>query len=433
MQYAVLDIEATGGKVGTEKIIDIYIYRFDGTQVIDQFGSMVNPERGIDAYVQKLTGITDKMVRRAPKFHELAKRIVEITEDCIIVGHGVDFDYRMLRQEFRELGFKFDRKTLDTLDLSKKLIPEAESHSLGKLTKSLGIPVSSRHTAEGDTRITLELFKILLEKDKQKEVIQSFAIHEPQSKKQISKLLDLEEHLPANTGIFYFINNKKEVFYLAAARNIKQDVNAIFASNGKTEKRLQSQVVDIEYELTGSLLIALLKENEEIKILQNHIQTKKKYMSYGLFADKETKELQIEHVHTYRKQPFLFFHTKRRGHRSIQKLYKQLNLNEIQPFSEQIKVIKNHLKYPAKNMILIDKGRNTKEKSFIEIRNKQLIGYGFYNFYNQLENEEIRKNLLIKISNSAGNKTLIQTFLHFHSFYNVIKFDKNQPVKIQTS
>ena len=147
MNYAVLDIEATGGKAGTEKIIDIYIYRFDGLEVLDQFGSMVNPQRSIDRYVQKLTGITEKMVRGAPKFYELAKRVIEITEDCILVGHGVDFDYRMLSQEFSELGYDFERKTLDTLDLSKKLIPEAESHSLGKLTKSLGIPVNFRHTA----------------------------------------------------------------------------------------------------------------------------------------------------------------------------------------------------------------------------------------------------------------------------------------------
>lgn len=430
MHYAVLDIEATGGKAGTEKIIDIYIYRFDGTEVLDQFGSMINPQRGIDTYVQKLTGITDKMVRRAPKFYELAKRVIEITEGCIIVGHGVDFDYRMLRQEFRELGFNFERRTLDTLDLSQKLIPEAESHSLGKLTRSLGIPVSSRHTAEGDTRITLELFKILLEKDKNKEVIQSFAIHEPKSAKHISKLLKLEEKLPAKTGIFYFLDEKSKVFYASAARNIKQDVNHIFTSTSKNEKRLQSRVKDIKFEITGSFLIALIKENEEFKTHRGWVQAKKRYMQLGLYANKETQEFEIERIGTYRKQPFLLFNNKRKGYRTIQKFYKNLNLNAIESFNSQIKMIKDHLKFPSKNFILVDKGRNPKEKSFVEIRDNKVVGYGFYIFYNQLENDDIRENLCVKISNSAKNKTLIQTFLQFHTFHHIIAFDENQPIKI---
>ena len=83
MKYAILDIETTGGKYNEEGITEIAIYQFDGNQITDQFISLVNPEKSIQAFVVKLTGITDKMVIGAPKFHEIAKRIIEITEDCV--------------------------------------------------------------------------------------------------------------------------------------------------------------------------------------------------------------------------------------------------------------------------------------------------------------------------------------------------------------
>ena len=100
--YAILDIETTGGKYNEEGVTEIAIYRHNGFKVVDQFISLVNPEQEIQPYVQKLTGINSKMLRNAPRFFEVAKRIIEITKDCIIVAHNADFDYRILRKEFEK-------------------------------------------------------------------------------------------------------------------------------------------------------------------------------------------------------------------------------------------------------------------------------------------------------------------------------------------
>ena len=145
--YAILDIETTGGQYNEEGITEIAIYRFDGHEVVDQFISLVNPEIPIQPFVVKLTGINNAMLRSAPKFYEVAKRIIEITQDCIIVAHNAAFDYRVLRMEFRRLGYEFNRNTLCTVELSKKLIPDQPSYSLGKLVRSLGIPIADRHRA----------------------------------------------------------------------------------------------------------------------------------------------------------------------------------------------------------------------------------------------------------------------------------------------
>ena len=162
--YAILDIETTGGKFNEEGMTEIAIHKFDGHQVVDQFISLVNPERDIQEFVVKLTGINNKMLRNAPKFYEVAKRIIEITEGCIIIAHNANFDYRILRIEFKRLGYDFKRNTLCTVALSKKLIPESPSHSLGKLCRFIGIPMSDRHRANGDALATIQLFKLLLEK-----------------------------------------------------------------------------------------------------------------------------------------------------------------------------------------------------------------------------------------------------------------------------
>ena len=169
--YAILDIETTGGKYNEEGITEIAIYKFDGNEVVDQFISLINPERDIQPFVVKLTGINNKMLRNAPKFYEVAKRIIEITEDCILVAHNAEFDYRILSLEFERLGFDYQKKTICTVQLSQELIPDQESYSLGKLTKSLGIPISNRHRASGDAFATVKLFKKLLDKDIEKKVV----------------------------------------------------------------------------------------------------------------------------------------------------------------------------------------------------------------------------------------------------------------------
>ena len=93
--YVILDIETTGGKYNEEGITEIAAYKFDGLEIVDQFISLVNPEREIQPFVVNLTGINNNMLKKAPNFFEVAKRIVEITDDCIIGAHNAQFDYRI--------------------------------------------------------------------------------------------------------------------------------------------------------------------------------------------------------------------------------------------------------------------------------------------------------------------------------------------------
>jgi DNA polymerase-3 subunit epsilon len=170
--YAIVDVETTGGRFNEEGITEIAIYKFDGYEFVDQFISLINPEIPIQPFVVNLTGISNAMLRSAPKFYEVAKRIIEITDGCVLVAHNATFDYRVIGMEFKRLGYDFKKQILCTVELSKKLIPGLPSYSLGKLVRSLGIPIADRHRASGDAMATLKLFKMILAKDTSKEIVQ---------------------------------------------------------------------------------------------------------------------------------------------------------------------------------------------------------------------------------------------------------------------
>ena len=262
--YAIVDVETTGGKFNEEGITEIAIFRYDGERIVDQFSSLINPQREIQPFVERLTGINSKMLVNAPKFFEVAKRIVEITEGAVMVAHNAEFDYRMIRTEFKRLGFEFERQSLCTVDLAQKLIPDLPSYKLGKLVRSLGIPISDAHRAHGDAQATVELFKVLLEKDSRKEIISTHV--KTLSKKQVpSKYLNIIEDLPSETGVYYIHNEAGKIIYIGKSKNIKKRVLSHLTSKTRKAEKIQKGIHHVTYELCGNECLALLKEQHEIK------------------------------------------------------------------------------------------------------------------------------------------------------------------------
>jgi DNA polymerase III subunit epsilon len=373
--YAILDIETTGGKYNEEGITEIAIHLFDGQEVVDQFISLINPEREIQPFVVNLTGINNNMLRTAPKFHEVAKRIVEITSNSVLVAHNAQFDYRILRTEFRRLGYNFERKTLCTVDLSKILIPDAESHSLGKLVRSLGIAVSDRHRANGDALATLKLFKLLLAKDTDKRIIREIVRNETHGELS-ARQLDIVEQMPSETGVYYMHNKDGEIVFLGKSRNIKKRVNQHFTNSNEKSRSLQKETKKVTFEKTGSELVAILKEREEL------LRNKPKY---------NTAEVQKQ-------------------------LYKT---NGSMVAS----------KYPngfGKDFLIIDKGRETGEHSAILVKEGAFIGLGFYNLNFQVTNMHILESIITPMEDIPGTLQLIGDYISKKKVKKII--DLNQAV-----
>ncbi len=274
--YSIIDIESNGAGYRHECIIDIAIYRYDGQKITDQFISLVNPEGEITPFVQKLTSITPKMVKTAPKFHEIAKRVIEITQNTTLVGHNIDFDYRMLRQSFKRLGYDFKINTLDTIPLAKKLIPDEVSYSLGKLVKSLGIPLTNHHRADGDARATLELFKLLISKDTENEIIQK-QHEETNAKTYINKIKELTQDLPNDKGFVYFQDEAGRIIF----SDYVQDINKFSKRYSTPSPKMGTGSKDseqINFELTGTDIIAKL-------ILNSKNVKKKRFCLSGFISE----------------------------------------------------------------------------------------------------------------------------------------------------
>jgi DNA polymerase III subunit epsilon len=163
--FAIIDIETTGISSKYSSITEFSVYQHNGQKITNSYSTLINPGIDIPYYIPKLTGIDNEMVKTAPKFHEAAKIIVELTAGRIFVGHNVQFDYRFLKEEFERLGYIFNRKTLCTVQLARKFLPGHSSYSLGKLCSDLGIEIIGRHRASGDALATVKLFEILLKKN----------------------------------------------------------------------------------------------------------------------------------------------------------------------------------------------------------------------------------------------------------------------------
>lgn len=367
--YSIIDIEGNGGAYRKESIIDIAIYRYDGHEITDQFMSLVNPEADITSYVQKLTGISNKMVKTAPKFHEIAKRVIEITEGTTLVGHNIEFDYRMLRQSFKHLGYDFKINTLDTIPLSKDLIPNAESYSLGKLVKSLGIPLVNAHRADSDARATLELFKVLVSKDVNNEIIQK-QHEETNAKTYINKIKDLTQDLPNEKGIIYFQDEKGKILFTDFVDDINKFSKKLFNSKSKRWEVVQQASEQINYELVGNDMVAkLMMKSKGIK--------KRKKLPFGLYFQNEKFKVEKTSVNPSEK-PLLKFKSFTQGLKAIRYIKSKEEFKEFKEFTQTINLRK-------RNEIWTLPGRVLGEKTFLILKNGKLESYGFYEFHTQLK------------------------------------------------
>ncbi len=381
------------------------------------------------------------MLRTAPKFYEVAKRIVEITEDCIIVAHNSEFDYRILRTEFSRLGFEFKRKTLCTVQLSQEIMPEQESYSLGKLTRALGIPVSDRHRASGDAIATVKLFKLLLAKDVKKTIIQDAVKAEP-TYKMATNLKTIIDELPSITGVYYLHDTYGKVIYIGKSKNIRNRVNQHF-TNPKS-KKLQNKVAAVTYEATGSELVALLKESAEIKQNKPSFNRAKRqsvftHALYSFTDEHGYLNLKIDDADG-RKKPITTFSNKQNGKQFLISAVETYNLcpklvglgsdktkcfqyqtnkcegaciQEESPSDYNLRVQELIFKnsYNNQDLMIIDKGRALDERSVLLIENGVFKGYGYYNLNFQITNKKVLESIITPMEDTRDTQHIIQNYL----------------------
>jgi len=292
MEYAIVDIETTGGYAAGNGITEIAIHIHDGKAVQVAYETLINPQVNIPLHITALTGIDNQLVQDSPTFREVADKIHELLSGRIFVAHNVNFDYSFIKHHLAACGYNWSAPKLCTVRLSRKLLPGYTSYSLGKLCRQLDIAINNRHRAGGDAAATCILFSRLLEKDNGT----ISAMLKKTSKDQALPPNLPKEHfetLPHTPGVYYFKNEKGKTVYIGKAKNIKNRVSAHFSGQNPNPQRqsFMRSIHAIDFIDCGTELMALLLEAVEIKRLwpENNRALKRFEPKYGLYTYEDQK------------------------------------------------------------------------------------------------------------------------------------------------
>ncbi len=453
--YAIIDIETDGGSLKSSKITEIAIFLHDGEKVIDSFISLIDPESYIPPFITQLTGISNDMVVGAPKFYEVAKKILEITKDAIFVAHSVNFDYTIIRNEFRKLGFDFDREKLCTVKLSRKLIPLQPTYSLGKLCDNLGIEINGRHRAGGDAEATVKLFEILIALDNKKITTGNIKPSDPKfdnpniSAEQINTL-------PQEPGVYYFFNVNHELIYVGKSKNIRKRVMTHML-NSQTNKgmAMRKEIADIDFEITGSELVALLKESDEIKNKNPFFNSaqKRTYFQYGLFTDQQLDgfvRLELRKIKEG-SLPLTAYGSRKEGIEHLYKLNEEFNLcltltglnkskgacfhytikqckgacigKELAvEYNKRVMEALSTFRFTIQNVFVVDKGRTLNERTVVQVKNGRYIGFGFVPLQTINKGTESLHNAIGAYANNRDVQHILNTFINKGLYERLIEY-----------
>jgi DNA polymerase III subunit epsilon len=447
--YAIIDIETTGLNARKDRITEIAIYIHDGQKIVDKFESLINPECRIPFHITALTGISNKMVAEAPRFFEVARKIVEFTDGRIFVAHNASFDYNFIRCEFKRLMYDYSRKTLCTKKLSRKLMPGIQSYGLGSLAKILNFKNPARHRAAGDALTTVYLLEHLMKIENKLDTV---------SLKGLNSNLSVEviDNLPEVPGVYYFHDEGGNIIYIGKSVNIRSRVMSHLSNNDhKREIELREKTASVTYELTGSDLVASLLESAEIKKHKPvfNRSLRRSLFQYGLFSYTGQDgyiHLAIEAIKGD-KLPLTSYGSRKEGVSHLQRIVDEFNLCQKicglyastggcfdhhmgichgacigaeSPASYNDRVIDAIGKYTYrnKNFFIVDDGRFAHECSVVKVENGRYVGFGYVELDEIGGDSGILHDIIKPFEDNRDAHVIIRGYLRKNQFEKMIVY-----------
>lgn len=430
LEYAIVDIETTGGNARGSRITEIAIIIHNGSKEIERFETLVNPQQEIPIPIFALTGITNEMVSKAPIFDDIAERVFEMLSGRVFVAHNVNFDYSFVYHELGKSGFTWTARKLCTVRAARKIKPGLASYSLGRLCKSLDIPLENQHRAGGDATATAILFSLLLQWDAEGSIQKM--LKKTAEDQRLPPNLPPEDfsNLPDKPGVYYFYNEFKKVIYVGKAINIKKRVTSHFSGNNISAQRQNflKDIHAISFEVCATELMALLLECSEIqKLWPTYNRALKKYQpKYGLYHYEARNGYLYLAIGKLNKLQSSIeqFSSLYEAINLLQSMAKQFELDNrfchygntieehtiVKPEKEDLPERNTHNEKVAnaihciqsnkQSFAIIDKGRTADEKSCIWIEKGHFYGMGYITSDVQITNtSEIKEYMTLYKSN----------------------------------
>ncbi|HYV93733.1 MAG TPA: exonuclease domain-containing protein [Chitinophagales bacterium] len=410
--YSIIDIETTGNHAHRHSITEVAIINFDGEKITDQFSTLVQPDVPIPDFISHLTGITNEMVEHAPRWEEVMEAIDDFTRNRILIAHNAHFDYSFLKSAFLQSGKSFQRKTLCTLRLSRKIFPGLQSYSLRKLCAHFNIQSQSFHRALVDAVAALELFKLCSREDRNG-IIQSSLKKTPGEYTLPPHLpKEIIPSLPDEAGVYYFLDQLQRILYVGKAKNIRARIIQHFTANSSTRvrTRLMNSIHHIRYESCGNELIAMLMESAEIKkhfppfnviqkISENNFgvycyEDGKGYLRFALKKLHRTDQplisfSSLQEARVFLNEKITEFHLCPKLcnlQRSIAACHDHAAGNcdgacigevSAEDYNARVREALSAMKQDSITCAIVGDGRNEKERSIVIMENGKYLGYGF--------------------------------------------------------
>jgi len=293
MNYAIVDIETTGGHASANGITEIAVYIHNGERVIKHFETLINPQQLIPKFITSLTGIDNAMVADAPTFDEVADVLFEMLNENVFIAHNVNFDYSFVKHQLKRSGYELTAKKLCTVRLGRKIFPGLPSYSLGNLCRSLQIGIENRHRAGGDAKATVRLFEYMMTNGGQTHI--DHMLKRSSAEQWLPLNLDKEviDKLPSRPGVYYFHNNKDKIIYVGKAINLKKRVSSHFTHNDPDQKRQNfiRTIHKVSFKQCATELEAIVLESTEIKRLWPRYNKSQKQpeVKYALYAFEDNR------------------------------------------------------------------------------------------------------------------------------------------------
>lgn len=438
--YSIIDIETTGGNSKTGKITEIAVFVHNGTRIVTEFCTLLNPQQRIPPFISKLTGITQQMVDEAPLFEEVAAYIAEITANTIFVAHNVNFDYGFIREEYRRIGQEFRRRRLCTVQMSRMSFPGLKSYSLGKITSELNITLKNSHRAGHDALATVHLFEKIMQQQSQVGLFDMHygkadfsGINSPLLNEQIL------ESIPDETGVLRFYNRQDELIYTKRGAHLRETaIEKLKPDASKTTKSFREELYRIEAVVTGSAMMAQLLEMQDV------VSMKPKYnfgrasvrVAFGLDLVETAGNWHITiNRNTQCCSPLMKFSSFGEALKQLHELARVLHLPVRERSQGRNKTVLLHiheghfqqleslLNFGSRSFLIIDEGRRADERLALLVLDGAICGYNYIPFDMAIDDIHAFAETLTPLENSLENIAVLSKFLYKDNVERLINFE----------
>ena len=437
--YAIVAVNTVAVTEHFHRLIEISVIRITNQMEVERFTSLLNPQMHIGTELTEVTGLDDDMVRFEPVFREIAEEILRLLEGAVLVSFS-DLAYRVLRSEFKKIGYKFVHPTLYISKLVNERFPE-ESMDLRGLSEHFGIPVNDLNRCDGMATWTAAWLDKLVLNSNQNE---NHAV-EYYDRRMLYQQREMElNSLERKPGVYYFKDSNDAIIYVGKAVRLRDRVKSHFNSKLEREYALCEETADIDFVYTGSNLIAELLESDEIKLHHPKYNiAQKKPTAPFIITSKENKKgyLQLSIVRKdYPDSVNEVYYNRNSVAEKLMEVCKEYNLcpkfsgfhriqgkcnhekisdcpsacmgeEDPENYNARVKTALKFLESNLNNFAIKLKGRKEGEMGFVLVRDGVYAGFGFVGMNDQIASPEDFENYLVHKTHSYHTTRIIDTFI----------------------